>query len=76
MTEFSSIDIIPKVHMSKSLEELLLGAENQAAASEAVRCAVERAAAAGLPPAYQTTSQTMARLQKDTENMRNATNSY
>jgi hypothetical protein len=29
--------------MSKSLEELLLGAENQAAASEAVRCAVERA---------------------------------
>lgn len=39
--------------MSKSLEELLLGAENQAAASKAVRLAVERAAAAGLPPAYQ-----------------------
>jgi|GEM_PF-3102905 len=31
--------------MSKSLDEQLLGAESQAAASEAVRCAVERATA-------------------------------
>jgi len=68
MSDFSSIDIIREVHMSKSLEESLLGAENRAAASEAVRCAVERAAAAGLPPAYQTTSQTLAWLEKDTEN--------
>ena len=30
--------------MSKSLEELLLGAENQAAASDAVSCAADRAA--------------------------------
>jgi hypothetical protein len=39
--------------MSKSLEELLLGAENQAAASAAVRRAVARADALGLPRAYE-----------------------
>jgi len=51
--------------MSKSLEELILGAESQAAASAAVRRAVERADAAGLPPAYCTESGAMAWLEKD-----------
>lgn len=51
--------------MSKSLEELILGAESQAAASAAVRRAVERADAAGLPPAYCTESGALAWLEKD-----------
>jgi len=56
--------------MSKSLEELILGAENQAAASGAVRRAVERADAAGLPPAYCTESGAMAWLEKDPAKIR------
>ncbi len=51
--------------MSKSLEELILGAESQAAASAAVRRAVEQADAAGLPPAYLTESGEFAWLEKD-----------
>lgn len=51
--------------MSKNLEELILGAENQAAASAAVRRAVERADAAGLPPAYLNESGGLAWLEKD-----------
>lgn len=38
--------------MEKSLEELMFGAESQAAVAKAVQDAVERADAAGLPPAY------------------------
>lgn len=37
----------------KSLEDLILGKENQAAASAAVKRAVERANAKGLPKAYE-----------------------
>jgi hypothetical protein len=37
----------------KSLNELILGKENQAAASEAVKRAVARANAKGLPKAYE-----------------------
>jgi len=51
--------------MSKSLEELILRAENQAAASAAVRRAVEQADAAGYPPADQTDSGDMSWLEKD-----------
>lgn len=51
--------------MSKSLNELILGAENQALAHEAIKRAVERAEAAGLPPAYLTESGDMAWLEKD-----------
>lgn len=39
--------------MGKTLEELLLGAESQAAVSKAVQDAVERADAAGLVPAFE-----------------------
>jgi len=39
--------------MSKSIEELLLGVENQTAASKAVQSAVARADTSGLPPAYE-----------------------
>ena len=39
--------------MEKTMEELLFGAENQAAASKAVQDAVERADAAGLVPAFE-----------------------
>lgn len=39
--------------LEKTLEELLLSPEAQARASEAVRQAVARAKAAGLPPAYE-----------------------
>ena len=56
--------------MSKSLEELILGAENQAAVSAAVRRAVERADAAGFPPAYCTESGAMAWLEKDPAKIR------
>lgn len=38
--------------MGKSMEELMFGAENQALVHEAVRRAVARADAAGLPRAY------------------------
>lgn len=51
--------------MSKSLKDLLLGAENQAAASEAISNAVERAEVAGCPPAYLTECGGMAWLEKD-----------
>jgi hypothetical protein len=51
--------------MSKNLEELILGAESQAAASAAVCRAVKRADAAGFPPAYCTESGAMAWLEKD-----------
>ncbi len=51
--------------MSKSLEELLLGVENHAAASDTVRRAVERAEMAGLPPAFQLESGKLAWLEKD-----------
>ena len=51
--------------MSKSLEELILGAESQAAASAAVHRAVERADAAGLPPAYLNEAGEFAWLPKD-----------
>jgi len=51
--------------MSKSLEELILGTESQAAASAAVRRAVERADAAGLPPAYLNEAGEFAWLPKD-----------
>jgi len=40
--------------MGKSMEELMFGAENQALVREAVRRAVARADAAGLPRAYKT----------------------
>jgi len=39
--------------MSKSTEELMFGAESQAAVAKAVQAAVERADAAGLVPAFQ-----------------------
>ncbi len=51
--------------MSKSLNELILGAENQALAHEAIKRAVVQAEAAGLPPAYVTESGDMAWLEKD-----------
>jgi len=51
--------------MSKSLNELILGAENQALAHEAIKRAVEQAEAAGLPPAYLMESGDMAWLEKD-----------
>lgn len=53
--------------MSKSLEEILFSAENQAAAHEAVRSAVEQAAAAGLPPAYALGNGELAWLKQDPE---------
>jgi len=50
--------------MTKSTEELMFGAESQAAVAKAVRDAVERADAAGLVPAFQderiTLTQSMA----------------
>lgn len=39
--------------MGKTLEELILGTESQAAVTKAVQDAVARADAAGLPPAYE-----------------------
>jgi hypothetical protein len=39
--------------MSKSLEELILGPENRTAVRAAVKRAVERADAMGLPKAYE-----------------------
>jgi len=51
--------------MSKSLNELILGAENQALAHEAIKRAVARAEAAGLPPAYVTESGAMSWLESD-----------
>jgi len=51
--------------MSKSLNELILGAKNQALAHEAIKRAVERAEAAGLPPAYVVESGDMAWLEED-----------
>jgi hypothetical protein len=53
------------IYMSKSLKELLLGAENREAASDAIRRAVEQAEVAGLPPAYQLESGKLAWLEKD-----------